>query len=146
MLSDLNSAPVVVPVRDEAVSYDWEELAGLWNRNELGQVHDWLNQRWSELVQTRLLGHADPEARFLQGLAFAALALFFIQNRNQEGALLVLDDALVMLQKYRPAFLGVCVDPILDTLNELRPLLAGLAPDAECPLQPFVFKKFEYRS
>lgn len=146
MLIDLNTAAAIVPGAPPPQEYDWEELASLWNRNELAAVHDWLNQRWSHLIQSRLLGQADPEAEFLQGLAFAALALFFTQNRNQEGALLMLDDALVVLHKYRPGLLGVRIDPILDTLGELRPLLVGLAPDAECPLQPFAYRKFEYRS
>lgn len=145
MLKDLNSIPVIVPERDLPQEYNWEELAFLWNSNDFGGVHDWLNERWSKLIQQRLLGHVDPEAQFLQALAFAALALYFTQNRNQEGALLMLDDALIALARYRPGFLGVRVDPIVDTLAELRPLLVGLAPEAECPMQPFVYQKFEFR-
>jgi len=56
----------------------------------------------------------------------------------------VLDDALVALAKYRPAFLGVKIDPIVGALNELRPLLAGLAPEDDCPLFPFVYPKFAF--
>jgi hypothetical protein len=73
------------------------------------------------------------------------LALHFTQHGNQEGAVLMVDDAMVALGRFRPGFLGVQVDPIIATLQELRPLLAGLAPDAECPLWPFVYRKFEYR-
>lgn len=126
-------------------SPDWEEFARLWNANDMAAAHDWLNRRWSHLVANRLGGHSDPEARFLQGIAFATLTLFFVQNANQDGALLTLDDALIYLGRYRPRFLGVEVEPILETLNELRPLIAGLAPDAECPIQPFVYRRFEYR-
>ena len=123
---------------------DWQEFAALWNRNDMAAAHDWLNQRWAILVANRIRGHEDPEAQFLQGIAFATLALFFTQNGNQEGALLMLDDALVWLGRYRPRFLGVEVDPILDSLQEMRPMILGLAPDAECPMQPFVYRRFEY--
>ncbi|MBI2310937.1 MAG: DUF309 domain-containing protein [Betaproteobacteria bacterium] len=144
MLRDLNTRPLIVPTRDSTHDYPWDELAFLWNSNDMAGVHDWLNRHWADLIQSRLLGQSDPEAQFLQGLAFAALALFFTQQRNQEGALLMLDDALVMLAKFRPHYLGVRVDPVAATLEELRPLLVGLAPDAECPLQPFVYRKFEF--
>lgn len=132
------------PDRQVLSQLDWREVAAMWNGNQLGQLHDWLNERWSRLIRNSLLGTKDPEAEFLQGLAFAALALFFTQNRNQEGALLMIDDAQMALAKYRPRFLGVNVDPILGTLAELRPLLVGLAPDDDCPLYPFVYPKFEY--
>ena len=145
MITDLNASPLVLPAADSE-TYDWSEVAHMWDSNDFPGVHDWLNARWSCLLQTRLLGHEDPDARFLQGFAFAALALHFTQVGNQEGALLMLDDALVVLSTYRPSHLGVRVQPILDSLLELRPLLAGLAPEAECPMQPFVYRKFEYRS
>lgn len=132
----------------EAPSHDhfrWDELAALWDSNDLAAAHDWINERWSRLIRNSVAGQMDPEAQFLQGLAFAVLALHFTQHGNQEGALLMIDDALVALARFRPGFLGVRVDPIVATLEELRPLLAGLAPDAECPLWPFVYNKFEYQ-
>jgi len=146
MLLDLNVRP---PIEQGTPSigggYDWEEFAALWDSNDLQSAHDWLNSRWSRLVETRLAGHADPEARFLQGLAFATLALHFMQCRNQDGALLMLDDAVVALMRFRPCFLGVQVDPIIETLQELRPTIASLAPDAEYPAYPFVYRRLEYR-
>lgn len=145
MLLDLHAAPILPPERQVLSELDWSEAAALWNANELGELHDWLNERWSRLVRNSLMGAKDPEAEFLQALAFAVLALFFTQNHNQEGALLMADDALVALAKYRPRFLGVEIDPIVATLNELRPLLTGLPPDAPCPTFPFVYPKFEYR-
>jgi hypothetical protein len=56
----------------------------------------------------------------------------------------VLDDALVTLALYRPGFLGVRIDPIYATLEDLKPMLAGLADDDPCPMFPFVYRKFEY--
>jgi len=76
--------------------------------------------------------------------AFATLALFFTQNRNQEGALLMVDDALIALGKYRPRFMGVRIDPIIGTLQTLRPLIASLPADCENPMFPFVYAKFEH--
>ena len=122
--------------------YDWGELAELWDGNDFRAVHDWLNERWGQLVKSRVLCDDDPDARFLQGLAFAALALHFTQDGNQEGALMMIDDAAIFLSPYVPSHQGVAVEPVLQSLAELRPLLVGLAPDAACPIQPFVYRKF----
>lgn len=143
MLLDLHSRPILPPDRQVLSELDWGEVTTLWNNNELGTLHDWLNERWSRLVRNSVLGQSDPEAELLQALAFATLALFFTQNQNQEGALLMLDDALLVLGKYRPAYLGIQIEPIYANLQDLRPLLVGLAPDADCPMYPFVYPKFE---
>jgi len=143
MLAELHSRTILPPDRGVLSTLDWGPFAALWNANDLAAAHDWLNERWSRLIRNSLLGAADPEAEFLQAIAFATMAFFFTQNRNQEGARLVLDDALVALAKYRPAFLGVRVDPIVAGLDELRPLLAGLAAEDDCPLFPFAYPKFE---
>lgn len=144
MLLDLHARPILPPDRQVLSELDWSEVAALWNNNEFGTLHDWLNERWARLIRNRLLGQADPEAELLQALAFATLALFFTQNQNQEGALLMLDDALLALGKYRPSYLGLKVDPIYATLQDLRPMLVGLASDADCPMYPLVYPKFEY--
>ena len=144
MLLDLPSRPLLPPDRQVLSELDWSEIAALWNANELGALHDLLNERWSRLIRNSVLGTSDPGAEFLQALAFATLALFFTQNRNQEGALMLLDDALVALGKYRPRFLGVQVDPIIGTLRELRPLIASLPADGENPMFPFVYARFEH--
>lgn len=144
MLLDLHAKPIQPPDRQVLSELDWSEVAALWNNNELGVLHDLLNERWSRLIRNSVLGTADPEAEFLRGLAFATLALFFTQNQNQEGALLLLDDAVIVLGKYRPRFLGVHVDPIIDTLHAMRPLIAALPPDGENPMFPFIYAKFEY--
>lgn len=144
MLLDLQTRPVLAPDRQVLSEIDWSEVATLWNTNELGVLHDLLNERWSRLIRNSVLGTRDPEAEFLQGLAFATLALFFTQNRNQEGALLMVDDALIALGKYRPCFMGVRIDPIIDTLQMLRPLIAALPADGENPMFPFVYARFEH--
>lgn len=143
MLLDLQSKPILPPDRTVLSELDWGEVAKLWNNNQLGQLHDWLNERWARLIRNSQLGNKDPEAELLQALAFATLALFFTQNQNQAGALLMLDDAMMALGKYRPSYMGIKIEPIYGTLQDLRPLLVGLAPDAECPMYPFVFPKFE---
>ncbi len=146
-LLDLARSGLVVPGNAPLTdSLDWEEFAALWDSNDLAAAHDWLNLRWSRRVETRVAASDDPEARFLQGLAFATLALYFTQTARQDSALLMLDDALMALAPYRPAFLGVRVDPIVATLGELRPLIASLAPGADNPMFPFVYCRFKYRS
>ena len=143
MLLDLQARPILPPDRQVLSELDWGEVATLWNDNQLGTLHDWLNERWSRLIRNSVLGTSDPEAELLQALAFATLALFFTQNQNQEGALLMLDDAVMALGKFRPAYMGIRIEPIYATLQELRPMLVGLAPDADCPMCPFVYPKFE---
>ena len=143
-LLDLGRRDFAPPEAPSRAHFFWEDLAHLWDSNDLAAAHDWLNERWSRLIRNSVAGQADPEAQFLQGLAYAVLALYFTQNANQEGAVMMIDDAMMSLNRFRPGFLGVRVDPIIATLEELRPLLAGLAPDAECPLWPFVYHKFEY--
>lgn len=145
LLLDLSARPVAPPDRGVLAALDWEAFAALWNTNDLAAAHDWLNERWARLIRNSAGGVADPEAEFLQGLAFATLALYFTQTGNQEGARLVLDDALVALARFRPVFLGVSIDPIVATLSELRPMLAALGPQDECPMFPFVYAKFEFR-
>lgn len=144
MILDLQARPILPPDRQVLSELDWSEVATLWNGNELGALHDLLNARWSRLIRNSVLGSADPEAEFLQALAFATLALYFTQNRNQEGALMMIDDALLALGKYRPRFLGVHIDPIIGTLQELRPLIASLPADGENPMFPFVYARFEH--
>lgn len=144
MILDLPAQALPRPDRQVLSELDWSEIAALWNNNELGALHDLLNARWARLIRNSVLGSADPEAAFLQALAFATLALFFTQNRNQAGALLLLDDALIALGRYRPRFLGVQVDPIIGTLQALRPLIAALPADGENPMFPFVYAKFEH--
>lgn len=144
MLLDLQSRAFLPPDRQVIGEIDWAEAAALWDANELGELHDWLNQRWSRLIRNSLLGFKDPEAEFLQALAFAALALYFTQNHNQEGALMMADDAVISLTKFLPRFLGVEIEPIVATLRDLRPKLVGLPSDSDCPEWPFTYAKFRY--
>lgn len=127
-------------------TFAWDELAALWDAGDFRGVHDWLGLRWNHLIQSRPAGHDDKDARFLQGLAFAALALHFTQNGNQDGAALMADDALRFLPGYAPSYRGIEVGPVLETLRVLRPMLDGLAPEDECPMQPFVFNPLSWRT
>ncbi|BCB27413.1 hypothetical protein SKTS_22990 [Sulfurimicrobium lacus] len=125
--------------------FAWDELELLWNANNFGAVHDWLGERWNYQIQTRPAGHEDPDAQFLQGLAFAALAFYFTQNHNQDGAALLAEDGLARLARFLPVYRGLEVAPVLETLHTLRPLLEGLEHEADCPMQPFVFNKLAYQ-
>jgi uncharacterized protein len=121
--------------------WDWEELAYNWNENNFRKVHDWLNQRWGQLIKDIPGGDKDMDARFLQGMAFAALALYFTQDENQDGARLMIDDALMILPQFTPSYQGVRVEPVLETLHTLRDAIALLGPEEECPFHPFVYNK-----
>lgn len=114
----------------------WPELASLWEDRDFGAAHDWLGERWNALIQSRPDGHADRDAQFLQGLAFAALAFHFTGNANQDGARLMADDALGVLSGFVPSWAGMEVAPVADALKGLRPLLNGIPNDAPCPMKP----------
>ena len=124
--------------------WDWGELDHLWNENDFAAVHDWLNERWAHIVKTSPAGDKDPDARFMQGMAYAALALYFTQVGNQESARLFIDDALMVLPRYNPAHMGIRVEPVLETLHTLRPAIALLGADDPCPFQPFVYNKLVF--
>ncbi len=124
--------------------WDLDELDHHWNNNDFGAVHDWLNERWALIVKDSPAGDKAPDARFMQGLAFAALALFFTQDNNQESARLFLDDALMFLPQFAPSHMGIMVEPVLETLHTLRPAIALLGPDDACPFQPFVYNKLMF--
>lgn len=132
-------------VEGESSIHVWDELALLWNSGDFGGVHDWLGLRWSRLIQTSAHGTDDKDARFLQGLAFAALAFHFTQNRNQDGARLLADDALALLPRYGAAHMGIETGPILTGLRALRPMLDNLDTEADCPMQPLESGKFIHR-
>ncbi len=124
--------------------YPWHQLASLWDRNDFGGVHDWLGARWNQLIQERPQGHDDPDARFLQGLAYAALALHFTQHHNQDGARLMAEDAVRVLSTYQPAYAGVAVVPVIESIRALQPCLAGIDNDADCPMQPLRYAPFQF--
>jgi hypothetical protein len=125
--------------------HSWDELVLLWNAGDFGGVHDWLGLRWSQLVQMRARSTDDRDARFLQGIAFAALAFHFTQNRNQEGARLLADDALAVLPDYGAGHLGIETRHLLKSLRALRPMLEKLDVEADCPMQPLLFGELIYR-
>jgi len=102
----------------------WDELALLWNRQDFAGVHDWLNERWARLVQESASGERDVVASFLQGLAFAALALHFMREGNEESAGLFVEDALKVLPQFAPAYAGIRITPIQDALGELQSRMA----------------------
>jgi hypothetical protein len=124
--------------------WDWSELEHHWNENDFGAVHDWLNERWAMIVKNSPAGDKDPDARFMQGMAFAALALYFTQDNNQESSCLMIDDALMILPLYTPSHMGVMIEPVLETLHALRPIISLLGPDDACPFQPFVYNKLMF--
>ncbi|MFN3785506.1 MAG: hypothetical protein ACK4RS_01575 [Thiothrix sp.] len=115
----------------------WPELAALWDAGDFGAAHDWLGERWNVLIQSRPDGHNDRDARFLQGIAYAVLALHFTQHANQEGARLMVEDCLQTLSAFEPEWKGMQTATIIDSIKILQPLLVGLDNEAPCPLKPF---------
>jgi hypothetical protein len=114
----------------------WDELAALWQSGDFRGVHDWINERWSRTVQESPQGDADPFARFLQGVAFAALAFHFAEEQNSESASIFVDDGLDALSRFPRAYAGIEVSPIIDALAELRDRMP--APGTELPIPPII--------
>lgn len=114
----------------------WDELLVLWQSGDFRAVHDWINQRWFRVVQESAEADADPLARFLQGLAFAALAFHFASEQNQESAELFIEDGLNVLSHYPSSYAGIDTLPIIDALAELRDLMP--ATGAEQPIPTIV--------
>lgn len=113
----------------------WDELASLWQAGDFRGVHDWLNERWARAVQESPQGGTDPFARFLQGLAFAALAFHFAGEQNGDSAALFVDDGLAVLPRYMPSYAGIEVAPIVDALAELRDRLPTAGAGKAIPPQ-----------
>ncbi|MCW8827949.1 MAG: DUF309 domain-containing protein [Gammaproteobacteria bacterium] len=114
----------------------WDELTVLWQSGDFRGVHDWINERWSRTVQESPQGDADPFARFLQGMAFAALAFHFAEEQNGESAAIFVEDGLDTLSRFPPSYAGVELSPIVDALAELRHNLPSA--DSGLPIPPVV--------
>lgn len=114
----------------------WDELAALWQAGDFRGVHDWINERWSHTVQTSPQGDADPFARFLQGVAFAALAFHFAEEQNGESATIFVEDGLNVLSSFPPSYGGIEITPMVDALAELRQYLP--VSDSGLPIPPVV--------
>jgi len=111
----------------------WDDLLLPWQAGDFRTVHDWLNERWARAVQGAVAGEADPFARFLQGLAFAALAFHFAGEQNRESAAIFADDGLMVLSRYPANYAGVEIPPIVDALAELQNLLSVPSPGQSIP-------------
>lgn len=115
----------------------WDELAMLWQAGDFRGVHDWINERWSRTVQESPQGDADPFARFLQGVAFAALAFHFAEEQNGESATIFVEDGLDVLSRFPPSYGGIEIAPLVDALAELHQRLP--APESGLPIPPLLF-------
>ncbi|MFA5530862.1 MAG: hypothetical protein WDA11_09385 [Thiohalomonadaceae bacterium] len=124
----------------------WDELAALWDEGDFRTVHDWINERWSRVIQTSPQGDRDPFARFLQGLAFAALAFHFAREQNTESTRLFVDDALAVLPNFAPIYAGVELNPIIDSLHTLAAALPGDGSDMHIPERALVCGPLRFSS
>lgn len=104
----------------------WDELRDIWNDGDFDVAHDWLNERWGRIVQVSVQGDRDPLARFMQALAFTALAFHFAREHNYESARLFVDDALVALPPFTPVHLGLRTQILVDRLEFLDRSLPGI--------------------
>lgn len=118
----------------------WDELATHWNRGDMYTVHDWINERWSRIIQESSSGERDVVARFLQALAFAALAFHFAAEQNEESAGIFVEDALGVLPGFAPAYAGLRIDPIVDGLRALKDRLDGKAQTLWLGIPPLSFQ------
>jgi predicted metal-dependent hydrolase len=98
----------------------------LFNHRLFFEVH--------EVLETQWLQATDPEKQFLQGLIQLAVAFHHLENHNPRGARSLLQDGIAKLLPYRPAFLGVELQEVIQELEICRAELSQL--DEEKVAQP----------
>lgn len=121
----------------------WDELLVFWQAGDFRTAHDWLNERWARVVQESTAADSDPFARFLQGLAFAALAFHFAAEQEHESAEIFIEDAIRVLSRYPHNYAGIDVAPMVDALSELDNAMPTV--DAAVPIPVMVSSTWALR-
>lgn len=83
----------------------------LFNNRKFFESHEILEDLWREEV--------DQPKKFYQGLIQSAVALHHYLNKNWRGALTEYYFAQESLDKYRPKYMGIDVEELLDKLDLL---------------------------
>lgn len=115
---------------DTADSPDPRFLEGidLFNRGEFFDAHEVWEDLWRDC--------AAPDRRFYQALIQAAVALHHFERGNHTGAARLYHSGRRYMEPYRPAHLGLAIDPFWDAMAaHLAPALGNDgAPTAPVPI------------
>ncbi len=91
----------------------------LFNAGEFFEAHEAIEEVWLEIR---------GESRdFYRGLIQLAVAYAHYQNRNFRGCLSLLERGPRLLESYRPSYLGVDLDPLLDKVAADREYVESVA-------------------
>ena len=127
-------APAMPILNDnqKTMSLDWRAGAlaeGLqcYRNEEFFLAHEHWEAVW--------LQSPEPEKTFLQALSQTAAAFHHLQKNNPIGAASLLRAALRKLDRYPPAFAGIAVDPLRNSIRAWLDALDRHAPP-ELPFPP----------
>lgn len=91
-----------------STSYPEKYLEGLrlFNEEEFFDCHDVLEELWADTQ--------GDERKFYQGLIQLSISLFHFGNENFGGAKKLYDSSRKYLEPYRPQYMGIDVDQLLE--------------------------------
>ncbi|MDJ0706197.1 MAG: DUF309 domain-containing protein [Leptolyngbyaceae cyanobacterium MO_188.B28] len=103
-----------------------------FNQGEFYACHDTLEAIWME---------ADtPDKAFFQGILQIAVALYHLENKNWQGAAILLGEGSNRLDQYSPEFGGINVLDLLDRTVDWLTALQKVGPERVEELAKIIIK------
>ena len=103
---------------------EWAKAVGEFNSWRFYDCHETLEDVWRELggkARGKTAAERDELADFYQGVIKAAAGMHHVLRGNYGGAMKVLGDVPRLLDSYRPRTLGLDVERVAATVQELGP-------------------------
>lgn len=97
------------PVTPHTLPAPLREFAERWNRGEFWECHEVLEEPWR-----------DGGSEFYHGLILLASGFVHLQRDNPHGIAAQLEKALQALDPFRPHYLGIELDALLETAEQAR--------------------------
>lgn len=120
----------------EGVGRALTQAAVLFNEGLYFEVHELLEAFW--MTEEDLF-----RKRFLQGLIQVAVAFHHLLNGNYDGALSLLREGSERLKGYRPSYLGVELEGVLEGIERCRGTLELLGPHGLTAFDPSLIPKMK---
>jgi hypothetical protein len=96
-------------IKDEESPPALIEAISLFNRHYYWECHEVLEEVW--------MNEYGPRRLFYQGIIQAAAALYHVLNANPKGVIKLTEDSLSKLQAYKPSYLGVPIENLMESLK-----------------------------
>ncbi len=120
----------------EGVGRALTQAAVLFNEGLYFEVHELLEAFW--MAEEDLL-----RKRFLQGLIQIAAGFHHLSNGNSEGAVSLLREGSEKLKGYRPTYLGVELEGVLEGIEQCSGALEQLGPHGLAAFDPSLIPKMK---